>query len=799
MTNVNSDDPCINKLLSLNERDKNLLNENCFFLMTLEDDNGQNKQIKIYKDSDPFELAFNFCKINNLDANSMKYIKSNIKQIKKQFNVNKNSENEEIQKSNKDALNIKNKIINSSAKVPKRQNNDFVKMFPTSPKLAVIHEESKTSIKIKNNKNVARKKLKKNKGSESFGEFYINDNGEKICQINLDNKENNNKKKSFEIMNGIGSAKKPIISNSIDLEINNNRRKNNGMKNVFISSPIINNNTKSILSDSIGNTKKKLKERTEIFILQNEGNLKENISMKKINKNFHKKSDSFNQNFHQMETRKSYNPDKSKNFHINLNKTVKVNKDYNTKTLSKSNNLASKYSTNNAQKRNIPDIPKYRLFQNNSLFGKFYNNRKDIQKLNPKLYNLIDSFYGNSENQVKQPKTKSTIKQFEKNNNSSMNVRMNTVDNIHQNNFSMNKIHHKPAESEIFLHKIDKNFWNQLNRNDLSPINLLNNSKNIEKSAQNLCINLNNYNSNTYDQFIRYTKIKKTKRKVGKSRRSSIDKNHSKSKNIDCNNSSKQKYISYLGNYELKEGVFDTVGQNSTYNSKGNKIPNMKLDNYKKIQSNYFKPKTAKIRKTADKKKASKNNIIKNNSNNLQNTVTSSTEDFVDDKKKLVKLDTDIIIKIRDRYERNDNIMKRKIILDNNKNKYLTHRENLSYDFNYDGTKLTKIVKKNDKKSFDLNHCKLQKPNITNNLLEKIFNMLDTNNDGVIKLNKDIIDKYLDAFPSEIKEIFRDIINLLFEVNAKNFNTGNAEKVLTMDKNKFFNYIFVLINLLSYE
>ena len=57
-----------------------------FFLMTLEDDLGKCKQIKIYQNSNPSELAFNFCKENNLDFSSMKYIKSNIKSIVKKFN-----------------------------------------------------------------------------------------------------------------------------------------------------------------------------------------------------------------------------------------------------------------------------------------------------------------------------------------------------------------------------------------------------------------------------------------------------------------------------------------------------------------------------------------------------------------------------------------------------------------------------------------------------------------------------------------------------------------------------------------
>ena len=57
-----------------------------FYLLTLEVNNGESKQIKIYPNSDPFELSYNFCKENNLDFESMKYVKKNIKEIVKKFN-----------------------------------------------------------------------------------------------------------------------------------------------------------------------------------------------------------------------------------------------------------------------------------------------------------------------------------------------------------------------------------------------------------------------------------------------------------------------------------------------------------------------------------------------------------------------------------------------------------------------------------------------------------------------------------------------------------------------------------------
>ena len=51
-----------------------------FYVMTLQTENGEKHQIKIYENSNASELAFNFCKEYNLDFPTMKYLKKSIKQ-----------------------------------------------------------------------------------------------------------------------------------------------------------------------------------------------------------------------------------------------------------------------------------------------------------------------------------------------------------------------------------------------------------------------------------------------------------------------------------------------------------------------------------------------------------------------------------------------------------------------------------------------------------------------------------------------------------------------------------------------
>ena len=58
-----------------------------FYLITLEDNNGNFHQIKIFKNSDAEEIAFNFCKDNDLDYSFMKSIEKNIRKIIEQFDA----------------------------------------------------------------------------------------------------------------------------------------------------------------------------------------------------------------------------------------------------------------------------------------------------------------------------------------------------------------------------------------------------------------------------------------------------------------------------------------------------------------------------------------------------------------------------------------------------------------------------------------------------------------------------------------------------------------------------------------
>ena len=82
----------INDDFNLNKNNEESTRDLFFYVMTLQTDNGEKHEIKIYENSNASELAFNFCKNYNLDFSTMKYLKKCIKQIIQQFKDNKNKE-----------------------------------------------------------------------------------------------------------------------------------------------------------------------------------------------------------------------------------------------------------------------------------------------------------------------------------------------------------------------------------------------------------------------------------------------------------------------------------------------------------------------------------------------------------------------------------------------------------------------------------------------------------------------------------------------------------------------------------
>ena len=62
-------------------------NSKSFYSIILENKEGDKREIRIFNNSDPLELAFNFCKENNLDCNYMKFLKIIIQKLKSRLSI----------------------------------------------------------------------------------------------------------------------------------------------------------------------------------------------------------------------------------------------------------------------------------------------------------------------------------------------------------------------------------------------------------------------------------------------------------------------------------------------------------------------------------------------------------------------------------------------------------------------------------------------------------------------------------------------------------------------------------------
>ena len=206
--------------INQNNNDKNSEDDNLFFyVMTLQTDNGEQHQIKIYENSDASELAFNFCKEKNLDFPTMKYLKKNIKQILLQFqNTKKNKliylfkDNNSIQEVAEEEIITDNSLKKSGTfKKNSSQNKKNKLTLEDEEELNSKNNYSKENIKNNNNEETNsnnNKDLNINKESEENLEEknLENDNVKNNLNMNLNSEKNvikdinNNKDNDFVIV-----------------------------------------------------------------------------------------------------------------------------------------------------------------------------------------------------------------------------------------------------------------------------------------------------------------------------------------------------------------------------------------------------------------------------------------------------------------------------------------------------------------------------------------------------------------------------------------------------------------------
>ena len=365
----------------MNKLDNNNLNKDPIYIMTLELEKGKPEKIKIYSDSDPMQIASNFCKEHNLDYNGLDYLRNKIEVLLNQNNINLISKKKEkINNSYKSDNYLKNNNINDY--------NDRKKYDLTSPK-----QNAKNKINSFNkgrNFNL-NNKLSSKKGHKCKARIQSNQNSDKMfdkiySEIKCKNNQNGNKYNSKTKDNNLDIRNNNIINNYNEYkDFRNEKIKLEREKQIFEIKKEINKEKKNI-----SKTKSKRKRNYSNLSQNSKYNLKkEDNRISKILKEYDEKYSfhpSINENYktdltfeqRQMIYKNIYKKRKEelKNFYLNKKKDEKGNLLFKPKLISRSTYEENKTTNENIFNKNYYYWKKYNL-DKEELYKKYYNNKKN--------------------------------------------------------------------------------------------------------------------------------------------------------------------------------------------------------------------------------------------------------------------------------------------------------------------------------------------------------------------------------------------------------------------------------------
>ena len=499
-----------------------------FYVMILQTDNGEKHEIKIYENSNASELAFNFCKIYNLDFATMKYLKKCIKQIIQQFQNNKNrgivyflKDNNSIQEVAEEEI-ITDNSLKKSGTIKKNNNNS------------------------NNNNNNTQIEEEKN----------LKNNKEKININNLDNldtKEEGNNKNNLEMYkenNSCGENKNEI--NELDFLINKNSLEDEGQieQKEYSIDYCLDDDSIEIFAPTEHTTK-----------IEQQSSLRNNsssLNKKKYGKNtFDKKKFPKNKN---MQNNKNINCNKTYNKLLNYPSYSQFKKEQNVIT----------------RKSTVNDF-------------KFNNKKDNIIKKNSK-YNNITKKPQSVERTLKRKSNRTPHLELSHNNRKSEESKYNKYSYINKYVTNMNEMKMKFFSNYNNYFMKSKNISNILSRNSVTNYHQTSKSKNKENSISK-SKSKNKINKNlTQKILLQKNKIKKSKgRNVAYL--NSLNVQNLNSSKIDLNtvknnNFSKDKKRSVLKN-KTKTNFNITYSNNTLFNK--SKITNKRSCSSKRKKENQSK------------------------------------------------------------------------------------------------------------------------------------------------------------------------------------------------------------------
>ena len=395
-----------------------------FYLITLEDNNGNFHQIKIFKNSDAEEIAFNFCKDNDLDYSFMKSIEKNIRKIIEQFDA-PNKKIFFLDKSNSSITEVdeENLISENNFKSEKSSTNgrNFVSSKKTNYNIEIENKEKEFDDSNSQKKSIISKK------NFSSKQDLINEEYKNI--INKENKNfEENKKLQAHINININSKDKKHIKNittlssiqdnetnkNPDLQNSKNIKDNiNSSLNIFKTKPVPINNEQNFIKKQnnifnvINDSKNKIPKNKNS---KNKGTanrtktFSDNIKINNISNNI--KSDTQNPNINKFYYNKNikiigenFNINKSINFPPKISELYKRAAKIMNKAVRKQKKIfteKTELNTNsNIKYYDLPEskIEKSNIIDNNSIQNNYFNlikiYKNKSEKFNTKISNTL--------------------------------------------------------------------------------------------------------------------------------------------------------------------------------------------------------------------------------------------------------------------------------------------------------------------------------------------------------------------------------------------------------------------------
>ena len=600
------------------------------YKMTIESEKGRKEVINIYSNSKPEEIAYNFCKENNLDFQTLELM---IKKIKKLMeSISKNKENKELEEKDN--------------QIDEKEN----KLFYCNEPILEDSEEQQS---------ISTEKIMRTK---SFKDNNIFKSKEKEKNNKSNNKSNNNINNNINITMNSNISNSKLIEN-INLKINDSNNNNINYLKInedFKGKKLKNSKTSAVITNTINNCLE-LIEKEEKNILSSISTFSSKLGSSSIKNQNLSNNSKENINIFKLEKEKEKDKDSEE---ILLKKSITSNNKINPKiTISKSfiNNIPSNMNNNYLNG----------ISRNNYLKNKNNNNNNIKNQQVNKIE--LDS------------KTK-TVSDEHKYSNKIKSLKNSTIINLNSYN---NNEYYKNIQKEILKNNKNKNFQriiNMIKKNniDISQISNDNFSKNKRQTMKTY----NNYSNNNSEQKKRNFnyKIKQKNNihyginnsKISNLKTSNINNNYiqnSKENIYHIDTNDKENFYSLSKNEEtstLNNLIKNSMSTNSHYfsnNMSNNKIPIS--ENFNSIKHEINITILSNTKKLNNRQK--NNNIIifsNNNKNNKSKNRNCQTLSSVDKNKhsyphdKLIKdFKTKILL------TKNNDLIKRQINLDINYDK----------------------------------------------------------------------------------------------------------------------------------